>query len=266
MVESTTEVTNDLENLQIKRKLASVQTMSELLPIDSDQSLEIAKVLGWQVVVEKGVYKVGDLIIYFEIDSQLPEDRWCEDMQFYDYRVTTTTIAGVISQGFIRPINTLKNHENYKVGDDVTETLDVTKYDEEEKTTSRVDAGEFPMHLIPFTDEPRVQSEPKYLDVFAGKAYVASIKYDGTSGTYLLNPDDTDELWVCSRNKIVDPKKKNDYWQIAETYKIKEKLQKYPDYAVQGEVYGPGIQKIYLELNRKCLLFLMFILSRKKDV
>jgi RNA ligase (TIGR02306 family) len=244
-----------IEDLQIKRKLASVQEVASLTSIELDPNLEVAKVLGWQVVVPKGEFKVGDLVVYFEIDSKLQEDRWNEDLQFYNYCVSTITIAGELSQGYIALIQRVlpKNHQSFKIGDDLTEVLEVVKYDLEGESARIVENMEYPIHVLPFTDEPRVQSEPRYLQLFEGKPFVATIKYDGTSSTYLLNPDDQDELWVCSRNQRVDPKKKNDYWKIAEKYKIKEKLQAHPDYALQGEVYGPGIQKNLLGVKDKML-------------
>ena len=186
-------------------------------------------------------------------------------MQFYDFRVNTVTIASIVSQGLIRPISILKNSDQYKEGDNVTEILEVTKYDEEVKMNQNIENGEFPIFLIPMTDELRAQSEPRYLDLFKDKAYVATLKYDGTSSSYVLNPNDKDELWVCSRNQIVDPKKKNDYWKIAEKYKIKEKLQQFPDYAIQGEIYGPGIQKNLLGMKDKTLaVFTVFSISQKR--
>lgn len=54
------------------RKLASVQKIIDITPIPNADSIELAKVLGWQCVVKKGEYKVNDLIIYFEVDSFLP--------------------------------------------------------------------------------------------------------------------------------------------------------------------------------------------------
>lgn len=259
------EFNTDFENLQIKRKLASVQEIIKIVPLENDQHLEVAKVLGWEIVVNKNEFNVGEKVIYFEIDSQLPDDRWCKDMEFYDYRVNSVIVSGKLSQGLIKPITLIKNHENFNIGDDVTEILEVCKYDEEEKSQNRIDKGEFPVHAVPFSDEPRVQSEPKYLELFKNKPYVATIKYDGTSSTYLLNPDDEDELWVCSRNQLIDPKKKNDYWKIAEKYKIKEKLQKFPDYAIQGEIYGPGIQKNLLGVKDKMLaVFTIYSKSQRR--
>jgi len=256
-----------VENLQVKRKLASIQKVDDILPIESDPQKEIAKILGWQVVVDKDEYKKEDIVVYFEIDSKLPDDRWCEDMAFYDFRVNTVTVAGVLSQGMIKHISTFKNFEKKNIGDDVTEELDVTKYDEEERSTSIIENKEFPIHLMPFTDEPRVQSEPKYLKLFEGKPYVGTLKYDGSSCSFILNPENKEDLWVCSRNKIVDPKKKNDFWKIAEKYKIKEKLQKFPDYAIQGEMYGPGIQKNLLGMKElKFAVFNVYSSSQKRGL
>ena len=51
------------------RKLASIQKIIELKPIEGADRIELARVLGWQVVVGKGQYKPGDLVVYYEIDS-----------------------------------------------------------------------------------------------------------------------------------------------------------------------------------------------------
>jgi hypothetical protein len=83
-----------------------------------------------------------------------------------------------------------KNPEKFNLGDDVTEELEVSKYDEEAQMNKYIENAGFPAHLMPFTDEPRVQSEPKYLELFNNKAYVATIKYYGTSSSFVLNPND----------------------------------------------------------------------------
>jgi hypothetical protein len=43
-----------------------------LRPIPDADVIEVATVLGWNVVVKKNLYKEGDLVIYVEIDSILP--------------------------------------------------------------------------------------------------------------------------------------------------------------------------------------------------
>ena len=269
MVESTQkEVEIDLENkLQISRKLASVQTISSINEIENTD-MDICGVLGWKVITRRNEFKINDTIFYFEIDSKLPDERWSAEMALYDFRVKTVeVIYGVISQGLIKPLSIIKNHEfhNLKVGDDATELLDVTKYLEEEEIEDVKENNAFPKFLIPITDEPRIQSEPGYMKLFEGKEYVATLKYDGTSSSFVLNPEDSNELWVCSRNTLKDPKKKDDYQKIATKYKIKEKLMKNKHLAIQGEIYGPKIQKNLLGIKENTLaVFNIYDLNRKR--
>lgn len=235
--------------LVIARKLASIQEITSITPINSD--LELVKVLGWQIVVRKGDFKPKDLIIYFEIDTQLPE--WYSEHEMTDYRSKTSIIAGILSQGIIKPLNSFKDNDKFKLGDDLSEVLEVKKYDDDNKLQTVKENKEFPIYLAPKTDEPRIQSEPRYLEYFKGKPYVATLKYDGTSGTFLLDPEKKQNLWVCSRNKLLDKGVKGSgvYFEIAQRYKIAEKLLKLPNYAIQGEVYGVGIQNNPLKIKTK---------------
>lgn len=57
------------------RKLASVQYVHEVAPIEGADRIELVRVLGWQCVAKKGEFKVGDLAVYFEIDSFCPLPR-----------------------------------------------------------------------------------------------------------------------------------------------------------------------------------------------
>ena len=56
------------------RTLASIQRISDIQPIEGADAIECASVLGWKVVVKKGEYQVGDLAVYLEIDSVLPDE------------------------------------------------------------------------------------------------------------------------------------------------------------------------------------------------
>ena len=52
-------IEENFEDLQIKRKLASVQIIKKLSPVEADPQFEVATVLGWNVVVPKGEFKRG---------------------------------------------------------------------------------------------------------------------------------------------------------------------------------------------------------------
>ena len=55
------------------RKLATIRKIKEIRPIEGADAIELAVVDGWNVVVAKNVgHKVGDKVVYCEIDSFLP--------------------------------------------------------------------------------------------------------------------------------------------------------------------------------------------------
>ena len=56
-----------------QRELAYVVEIDKILPIEGADRVELAIVGGWQIMVKKGQFNAGDLAIYFEIDSKLPE-------------------------------------------------------------------------------------------------------------------------------------------------------------------------------------------------
>lgn len=55
------------------RHLASIQKITRIVPIENADRIELADVLGWHVVVEKGKFSAGDLVVYCEVDSILPD-------------------------------------------------------------------------------------------------------------------------------------------------------------------------------------------------
>ena len=56
-----------------ERELAYVVKIDEIRPIAGKDRVECAVVGGWTIMVRKDQFKPGDLGIYFEIDSKLPE-------------------------------------------------------------------------------------------------------------------------------------------------------------------------------------------------
>lgn len=122
-----------------ERKLAHIEIIEALNPIEGADKIEVAQVLGWQCVVKKGEFKVGDKVIYVEVDSVMPEKPEFEFLRDRKFRVRTIKLRGQISQGLILPLSVLDNYlevpagiEKIKKaltsGDDVTDYLKITKY------------------------------------------------------------------------------------------------------------------------------------------
>ena len=86
-----------------ERELAYVVHIDNIIPIEGADRVEQAIVGGWHIMVRKGQFQIGDLAIYFEIDSKLPEKPEFEFLAAKHYKVKTQKYfkGTVISQGLL---------------------------------------------------------------------------------------------------------------------------------------------------------------------
>jgi hypothetical protein len=282
------------------RKLASVQKIVALSPIEKADAIEKATVLGWELVVKKGEFKVGDLVVYCEVDSILPDKSEFEFLRDRKFRIKTIKLRGQISQGICFPLSILPKGK-YSEGDDVTETIGIVKYDPQKiaedklfnecsgkprnkfdrfirrfkwyrRLTIKVTKLPFPS-FIRKTDEDRIQLFPSICEDHKDTIFQETEKVDGQSGSFFvkLNPIKW-EFWepylfgVCSRNwQLVKPDHSS-YWTIAKKLDLKKKMialsKRYGQgIVIQGEIAGPGIQKNKYHLNEYHLFVFNIFLS-----
>lgn len=209
------------------RQLATIREINNIQPIENADKIEVVtmKNLGWNVVSKKNEVKIGDKVVYFEIDSALPiEDRYeflrgssykCwklkETILKECFRLKTIKLRGVVSQGLILPISLFPELKENKVGDDVTEILKVQHYDELREIYGHTKAngltntgntkGKFPS-FITKSDQTRIQNLMNYFEEHKETYFTAEAKYDGSSCTvYMVDKKyDKDQFGVCSRN------------------------------------------------------------------
>jgi len=127
------------------RKLVSVQEITNIEPIEGADRIEVARILGWRVVVGKDMHlKPGDRVAYFETDSLLPaydpryksfQKRGQKTMIVGSMEVTghvlrTVKLRGVYSQGLIMRLDELGFRYTPAVGTDITDKANVLKYEE----------------------------------------------------------------------------------------------------------------------------------------
>ena len=131
----------------MSRKLASIQRIWKIETIEGAERIELAHVLGWQCVVNKGQFQPMDLAVYFEIDSFLPVRAEFEflrsssykktDIMGEGFRLRTMRFRGQISQGLLLPIASFPEvPADTPLGGDVTELLGVRKWEIEERATT----------------------------------------------------------------------------------------------------------------------------------
>lgn len=232
------------------RKLASIRTISALNPIEGADRIEVATIDGWNVVVNKGIHTVGEVIVYFEIDSLLPIRDEFEFLRKSSYiklndgtegfRLKTIRLRGQVSQGLVTPLSVLPAG-NWNIGDDVTDVLGVIKYEAPiPANLSGIVKGNFPS-FIQKTDEERAQNFAKDWSKFKNYKYFVTEKLDGTSFTCYLRDG---VFGVCTRNLDIKRDEEQTHWKVAIQNDIENKLRNLGrNLAIQGEIIGEGIQK-----------------------
>ena len=157
-----------------ERKLASIQRVAEIRPIEGADAIEHFRINGWWVVDKKGAHKVGDLVCYCEIDSWIPHElapflsKGHEPREYNGVkgeRLRTIKLRGAVSQGLLL---SLRNPTVYKAllgsndwyeGQDHTEQLGIQKWEAPIPAQLQGQAaGMFPTSLIPKTDQERIQN------------------------------------------------------------------------------------------------------------
>ena len=244
----------------MERKLATIRQIDNIQPIEGADMIELATVGGWKVVVAKDVnHKVGDLVVYCEIDSFLPIEPEFEFLRKSSYkkmadgtegfRLKTIKLRGQVSQGLILPLKDAyevfkRNTPNMDMvwfeGLEVTEMLNIVKYEPPVPAQlAGLVKGNFPSFLKK-TDEERIQNLTKEYQNYTLEKFYVTEKLDGSSVTYYVKDG---VFGVCSRNLDLLEDENNSMWKFAITTGLREKMIGLgKNIAIQGEIIGEGIQ------------------------
>ena len=167
------------------RKLAHIEYITDIQPIPKADLIAVATVLGWKVVVKKGEFKVGDKVVYVEVDSIMPALPQYEFLKERKYRIRTIKLKGQVSQGLVLPLSSLpEGWKKLSIGQDVTDALSIVKYDPQAEDESSQNTSSFVKFMKRFkwyrkffmnkkkggfpdwikkTDEERIQNMPQIL-------------------------------------------------------------------------------------------------------
>lgn len=249
------------------RKLATIRVIKDIKPIEGADNIELILIDGWQCVSKKGEFAVGNLCVYFEIDSFLPIKPEFEFLRKSSYRkigeeegfrLRTIKLRNTLSQGLALSLDILpksdpiainldgldiaKNPNKFNIGDDITELLAVKLFEAPIPACLTGKVRNFPSFLHK-TNQERIQNIWDKIEDCDEK-FEITMKMDGTSCTYYLYED---KFGVCSRNLEIIETEGNTFWEIAKRYDIEGILRKsikdWGNLALQGEVVGEGIQK-----------------------
>lgn len=250
------------------RKMATVRRIDSIRPIPDADAIECAVVGGWTVVVKKGEFKAGDLAVYCEIDSWVPNEiapfltKPGQEVKEYEgikgERLRTVKLRGQLSQGLLLPIQVLEplvaDGKGMDIAaavasndSDVSTLLNIKKYEAPIPAQLAGEVkGAFP-GFIPKTDQERIQNFSNELEEWKaeGAFWEVTEKLDGSSMTVYIRDG---EIGVCSRNLELKRNHNNSLWKAVANQGIEEILNGYEYFdsefavALQGELVGEGIQ------------------------
>ncbi len=240
------------------RHLARIVRIDAIAPIRKADAIEAAQVGGWKVVVKKGEFSPGDLAVYFEIDTFLPQGNpaWeflvqksaVEFNGTLGHVLRSVTLRGQLSQGLLLALSSLTDKlsacTDLSPGVDVTEVLGVLKYEPPvPECLQGLVVGAYPSR-VPKSDQERIQNLSDELTTWqqAHLKWELTEKLEGQSATFAVLEG---RFHVCAKTWSLAEKDDNVLWRLARGLRVEEGLAHYApsrQLALQGELVGPGIE------------------------
>lgn len=248
------------------RSLSIIKKILDIQPIPGADAIEVATIGGWKVVVKKGEYRIGEMGIYFEIDSWIPEELAPFLFKGKEYsgvkgaRLRTVKLRGQISQGLLLPVSLLAGYEpkagtmKYELSArsencDLTEYLGIVLYEPPlPAQLAGLAKGLFPSYGRK-TNQERCQNLIDEIQraYDSDTKFEVSVKLDGSSMSVGYHNFKVD---VCSRNLSLKlDQVGNAFVDMAVKNGMIYPPVKYDDIMISGELMGPGIQGNRENLN-----------------
>lgn len=231
----------------------TIEEIAEINPIPDADKIVVCKLknLDFQFVIGKGQHQIGERVLYFPVDSIIPQEL-LRSMGLEGKlagtdknRVRTVKLRGVYSQGIVGKLSFIDGMTEEKTPENITKFLSIVKWEPEEKLTS---AGTL-VHLPDFCSVYDIESTERYPEV-VGKLMdipvLISEKIEGQNSSASWSKLH-DRYYVNQRNfSIVElPGVENRIWKAAREEKLfdfinwyKEKSPNIQDITVYGELCG----------------------------
>jgi RNA ligase (TIGR02306 family) len=243
---------------------------------DADR-LELASVEGldYQFCVGKGCCQPGDDVVFFPVDSLLP-DPLSEHLGVKNFlsgkaknRIKTVKLRGQISQGLTTPVEKVREYVEKQGSEwalrwgtsDLAEALGVTKYEPPEISCKAGKLVRLP-EGVPLYDIEGAQNFPEVANSLLGEKVCVTEKLEGTN--FAISVDREGNLHVCQRSHAIVPDEagEHDFWKVVRESGFEAKLRELRDkcfpgqhVTLRGELVGPGIQKNIYKLAKRTVFF-----------
>lgn len=237
-----------------------VVQISSVVPHPNADRLDLVMFagMGYQVVIAKGKFKVGNLAYYFPIDSVIP-DRYLDEFEirtYYKKKIRATKLRGIFSEGLLVEVGA---DFAGNIGDDYAEIFGVTKFEYPIPPMMNGDMeGQIGQHKFPSPEHLK-----RYKEIFRdGEEVVITEKIHGTNFSVLVEPDG--EVKIASHRYFWKDNEANSRMVYIRTYHDNIALQQLPiDVQVFGEIYG--VQDLKYGLKDGKLDYAVFAVCKGRE-
>jgi len=254
----------------------SLERIAEVWTHTNADRLEMARLasMSYQFVIAKGSYTAGNLVVYFPIDSLLPDPLIAAIGLTGKLsgpganRVKTVRLRGEISQGVVAtPQDIIPNWnsgEGFYEGQDVTELLGVTKYEPPMIPSQAGNLRPLPPLVSVYDIEGAERFGPQVEQYLLDAPVMITEKLEGSHFSISLyrSGEYADEIVVSQRRFRIEPIEgaEHDWHKAARVSGLRDKLpairaeieqligRPVEVLTLRGEMIGVGIQGNYYKL------------------
>ncbi len=257
----------------------TIEEISEVRNHTNADRLSVAtlKGLGFQFIIGKDTWQVGQKCLYFPLDSVLP-DHLLKALNVEGKlagakknRIKTIKLRGEISQGLIGPLSLIDGlPEEQRSPEEITKFLEVSKYEPEIDLPIFQDANLVDLpNGVGIYDIENCERFPQAVSDLMTQEVAITEKVEGSH--FALAYVDG-KVWVCQRRfaiQVLPEKPKHFFWEVAEQQQLFQFFEelisklKARHLVLRGEILGPNIQKNIYRMNERKVLFFELMLEHR---
>lgn len=210
-----------------------VHKLESIIDCPNSDTLSIAKIGGWELVVKRGQYSVGDLVVYFPSDSLVPQEHlknWGLEGKLSGSgknRVKAVRLRGQISIGLL-----CKAPEGFIEGQDAQEYYGITKWEPSIPPELSGIAKRMPRGYIKY-DIDNINNSPRMFD--PTESVIVYEKCHGANSSCCLIDG---EVFVTSRSVCLEESDTNTYWAAARNHDLINKIKSIQSLGKDIWIYG----------------------------
>jgi len=232
-----------------KSNYVKMVTIKEVNHAVNSDNLDVIRFVesGWQAVVKRDGYKVGDQVCFIPPESMLPvelSDALGITTYLSKSKVKVAKLRGNRSEGLVVDYAAVGPYLDYiKHWEDLPDV---------QMAGEALPHAQIPHYFVKFYKMPNLMNEPDTFRI--GERVYYSEKRHGTSCKLgcLKNPQTEEyQLYVASMNTVLKDSEGNLYWRTVRETLGDIELPK--DYIFYGEIYGLGVQDMQYGLKKQTL-------------